>query len=128
MDSNRKRKKLKSTGTPEKKSKLPTKHLENLKTKTSKLNVSARIPEKNLKKEITNENPIPKSISESNSSDEELLEKEEVGSDCHKISSQKIKLRYPEKHAKIENCPESLTVSKVKAFAIFFLSEKFQNM
>ena len=122
MDSNRKRKKLMSTGTPEKKSKLPTKHLENLKTKTSKLNVAARIPEKNLKKKITIENPIPKSISESESnSDEEILEIEEEDPNGNKKSSQEIITRNPEKHTKIEICPEYLTLSKVKTYFLFFL-------
>ena len=88
--------------------------------------MSARIPEKKVRKEITLENPSPKSVSESesNNSEEELLEKEnEVGSesDCNKKSSQKIISRNPEKHTKIEICPEYQTVSKVKACAIFFV-------
>ena len=65
------------TGIPEKKSKelVPTKHLMNLNIKKSKQNMSARIPEKKVRKEITLENPSPKSESESNNSEEELLER-----------------------------------------------------
>ena len=85
--------------------------------------MSARKPEKRIRKEITIENPSPNSISESESnSDEEILEIEEEGPDGNKKSSQKIITRNPEKHTKIEICPEYLTVSKVKTcFFSFYM-------
>ena len=109
-----------SSEMPEKQSKVlvPTKHLKNLNIKKSKQNKSAKKPEKKFRKEITIEDPI--SESESNS-DEEILEIEEEGPDGNKKSSQKIITRNPEKHTKIEICPEYLTLSKVKTYFLFFL-------
>ena len=102
-------------GTPEKKSK-------NMKNIKSKLNMSAIIPEKNVRKEITIKNPRQKSISESETNNNDTTsEEEEEGFHCNKKSSPKIISRNPEKHTKIEICPEYQTVSKVKACVIFYL-------
>ena len=103
---------------PEKQSKVlvPTKHLKNLNIKKSKQNKSAKKPEKEFRREITIEDPI----SESNS-DEEILEIEEEDPNGNKKSSQEIITRNPEKHTKIEICPEYLTLSKVKTYFLLFL-------
>ena len=109
-----------SSEMPEKQSKVlvPTKDLKNLNIKKSKQNISAKKPGKKIRKEITIEDPI--SESESNS-DEEILEIEEEDPNGNKKSSQEIITRNPEKHTKIEICPEYLTLSKVKTYFLFFL-------
>ena len=113
-----------SSEMPEKQSKVlvPTKYLKNLNIKKSKQNKSAKKPEKKFRKEITIEDPI--SESESNS-DEEILEIEEEDPNGNKKSSQEIITRNPEKHTKIEICPEYLTLSKVKLiFFSFYMAMK----